>query len=704
MSDGSLDINLLTNQENMKNTNIENQNEKQEIMILAIELGDNEKKFLKIYNDSKPEQLAYDFCLQNNLDFDSLQELTEEIKNALRQKVILANSIANTNNNNILNNQVLTESNINKENTIENLSNLLNNNNNNSNKVNINNNNSELKNKNKYSSNTKIKSKNINSIYKRNTNPNSSTSSKHKRNLNHLSQTVSSQTKKRISKSNISVATNENLNIIPNSNNINQNVNNQNNNNNIENELDINISQSNYNPSNTTGNDYRKNRPLTAINQDNYMLNYGERLYHKGLKLKERTDEKIQKIKQDKEKNDKKNCTFKPKVNNISYAALTNRYNNKLSYNDEDNIINYKDYVNNKIEYLKEKYDKNQVDFPFVPKINKRSITMDKNNIGHINQIGPRYEQLYRNYKKKELDIHNLSNKRYDKNVLFKPKINVYNSELLNLPFNERQKAYDSKTNERKKKMKELIENPIDNKTGQKFFSPVINTNYERKYGINNNFNTFENLYNDRQKKEAKINFLTEKIQNEENPNLIYVNHISNNLYNEQKINSFKKIFKILDKDQDGIVSKFHIESDELPNNLNKIFMPIIEELKQDNQTLTEDEFVAASFRLFETLNFLQKRDIIDFGLNKKKKNDEELQFTFAPKINKDYNLNINKREIDDRDKELLNEKQSYNENESEKNIKTNSNNQDENNDKKEEPNETNTNGEKILNFDDDEQ
>ena len=452
MSDGSLDINLLTNQENMKNTNIENQNEKQEIMILAIELGDNEKKFLKIYNDSKPEQLAYDFCLQNNLDFDSLQELTEEIKNALRQKVILANSIANTNNNNILNNQVLTESNINKENTIENLSNLLNNNNNNSNKVNINNNNSELKNKNKYSSNTKIKSKNINSIYKRNTNPNSSTSSKHKRNLNHLSQTVSSQTKKRISKSNISVATNENLNIIPNSNNINQNVNNQNNNNNIENELDINISQSNYNPSNTTGNDYRKNRPLTAINQDNYMLNYGERLYHKGLKLKERTDEKIQKIKQDKEKNDKKNCTFKPKVNNISYAALTNRYNNKLSYNDEDNIINYKDYVNNKIEYLKEKYDKNQVDFPFVPKINKRSITMDKNNIGHINQIGPRYEQLYRNYKKKELDIHNLSNKIYDKNVLFKPKINVYNSELLNLPFNERQKAYDSKTNERKKK------------------------------------------------------------------------------------------------------------------------------------------------------------------------------------------------------------------------------------------------------------
>lgn len=41
------------------------------------------KQLLNIYLDSKPEQLAYDFCLQNNLDFDSMQNLTEEIRNAL---------------------------------------------------------------------------------------------------------------------------------------------------------------------------------------------------------------------------------------------------------------------------------------------------------------------------------------------------------------------------------------------------------------------------------------------------------------------------------------------------------------------------------------------------------------------------------------------------------------------------------------------
>jgi hypothetical protein len=61
----------------------QNQDQKKALLTLAIELGDKKKQLLNIYLDSKPEQLAYDFCLQNNLDFDSMQNLTEEIKNAL---------------------------------------------------------------------------------------------------------------------------------------------------------------------------------------------------------------------------------------------------------------------------------------------------------------------------------------------------------------------------------------------------------------------------------------------------------------------------------------------------------------------------------------------------------------------------------------------------------------------------------------------
>ena len=57
--------------------------QKKPLLTLAIELGDKKKQLLNIYLDSKPEQLAYDFCLQNNLDFESMHNLTEEIKNAL---------------------------------------------------------------------------------------------------------------------------------------------------------------------------------------------------------------------------------------------------------------------------------------------------------------------------------------------------------------------------------------------------------------------------------------------------------------------------------------------------------------------------------------------------------------------------------------------------------------------------------------------
>ena len=70
-----------------------NNNDHQELMVLSIELGDNEKKYLKIYNDSKPEELAYEFCSQNNLDYDSLQELTEEIRRAFNSTKVINNNV-----------------------------------------------------------------------------------------------------------------------------------------------------------------------------------------------------------------------------------------------------------------------------------------------------------------------------------------------------------------------------------------------------------------------------------------------------------------------------------------------------------------------------------------------------------------------------------------------------------------------------------
>ena len=77
-----------------------NNDEPKELLILGIELGNQNKKYLKIYPDTEPDKLSYDFCLKNNLDYDSMQNLSIRIKNALNDaKKKLKESSKNINQN-----------------------------------------------------------------------------------------------------------------------------------------------------------------------------------------------------------------------------------------------------------------------------------------------------------------------------------------------------------------------------------------------------------------------------------------------------------------------------------------------------------------------------------------------------------------------------------------------------------------------------
>ena len=74
-----------------------NSNEAKELFVLAIELGNQNIKYLKIYPDTDPDKLSYDFCAQNNLDYGSMQNLSLQIKNALNDaKKVLKNSSQNS--------------------------------------------------------------------------------------------------------------------------------------------------------------------------------------------------------------------------------------------------------------------------------------------------------------------------------------------------------------------------------------------------------------------------------------------------------------------------------------------------------------------------------------------------------------------------------------------------------------------------------
>ena len=59
------------------------------IMTVDIDQGKSEK--LKIYYESNPDELAYDFCKRNNLDYNAMIYLTEEIKNVIANNVEFIN-------------------------------------------------------------------------------------------------------------------------------------------------------------------------------------------------------------------------------------------------------------------------------------------------------------------------------------------------------------------------------------------------------------------------------------------------------------------------------------------------------------------------------------------------------------------------------------------------------------------------------------
>ena len=58
-----------------------------------------------------------------------------------------------------------------------------------------------------------------------------------------------------------------------------------------------------------------------------------------------------------------------------------------------------------------------------------------------------------------------------------------------------------------------------------------------------------------------------------------------------------------------------------IPYNIYKIIEPLLNELKEDNQSLNKEEFIIAMNKLFEDISSIEKRTIINIYNNKLKKN-----------------------------------------------------------------------------------
>ena len=680
----------------------QNQEEKKALLTLAIELGDKKKQLLNIYLDSKPEQLAYDFCLQNNLDFDSMQNLTEEIRNAL--------SNYKSEPNQDLKNQISEEveqttSNKKKkgyeENQDENNEEVHENENqehhdeepkHEEKNENLNKNQKMDKNEEENNENQKMpKTEEMEENHKRGQNLSEKhenedfQSGEHDNENKHESENEHEEEQKEENAFENKNTENENeenkddnnLNNDNNQNKENQEEHDENKKEENEEELakeeegdemmDMNgneekdenlpsylspticfqykqrqIAQPKQKPEFSDFDTTFKKKDKTKefgeelneevvnhldINQNNQKYlpkdyydnpegkNFGERLYQKELRLKEEAMEKIRNKVEKENKIKEENLTFTPKINDYNIVALQNRKNNNMKYNDEKRILYYKDYLKAKEEHTKYKISQEcEKENTFMPKINAKSQKMTENRSTQI----PRYEQLY----KKKLDLKKLEEKIYDDHNMFKPKINKNNkglskkmTEYASMTFEERQKKFREKVEEKRGKLIEKKNINIDVKTGKKYFKPTINKNKkledERK-----NKPVFNELYSDSEKYKIKKEELEKKVLELEQFKRDFKASVrSEEMYDKQKNIAFEKIFKRLDDNKDGKISKDDIDLYGISKRIVKIISPILDDLKKGGGSLTSDEFIKKCEIIYKGLNYADKKELFIYSM-----------------------------------------------------------------------------------------
>jgi hypothetical protein len=85
----------------------------------------------------------------------------------------------------------------------------------------------------------------------------------------------------------------------------------------------------------------------------------------------------------------------------------------------------------------------------------------------------------------------------------------------------------------------------------------------------------------------------------------------------------FLHLFEVLSDKTSNLINGKEVDLSEIPEKIQNILMPLLSELKEQNETLTLDEFIMASKHLYATLPIHFKQNLMDWYLsfNKMKKN-----------------------------------------------------------------------------------
>ena len=371
----------------------------------------------------------------------------------------------------------------------------------------------------------------------------------------------------------------------------------------------------------------------------------------------------------DKDINEKKGSYIYNNSNtNKSFKRIT--HNEYSSHSDMmgKSAKNYIQYLSERNKLLNEEKDK---EIQSIEKeINKYDLKMnlknqDLNNLYEIqnfnNDIKNNFlknkinnNQIYStNYYNKNISLRKLNKlkEEFDKKYSFQPIIN--DNYRTDLTFNERLNIFNNISKQRKEELKNNLSNLKSDENGQEFFKPklVSKQYFLNNYKKNNNISLDEidsnqkmDVFNKNYLYYKKYNSNKEKLYNKyyynyTNEPYIYSKTQSDKLLNEANNKAFSNLFNELDSDQDNLITSLNINLNNIPNNILKIIEPLLIELKEDNQTLNQDEFIKAMTKLFENISSTERRQLVNEYNNRKQKNINDKN-----KIRKNNSLIKNER------------------------------------------------------------
>jgi len=128
----------------------------------------------------------------------------------------------------------------------------------------------------------------------------------------------------------------------------------------------------------------------------------------------------------------------------------------------------------------------------------------------------------------------------------------------------------------------------------------------------------YQELYENHRNKLNKIAEINEKNAQEISgiANIAHINEKSKDLVEEIQTKIFVHLFEILSDKTLNLIDGKGVDMSEIPEKIQSILMPLLNELKEQNETLTLDEFIMASKHLYDSLPMHFKQSLMEWYLS----------------------------------------------------------------------------------------